>query len=89
MIGPSISPMPTDDSKYPKKSSYLSAYSLPMILNTDVLEAASPKPCTNLRARESTKKVMSSLTYTRSPNPIEAKMVAKVPIIIKFFLPTF
>jgi len=60
-----------------------------MILNTDVLEHASPKPWTNLRARDSTKKAMSSLTYTKSPNPIEAKIVAIPPIIIKFFLPTF
>jgi hypothetical protein len=60
-----------------------------MILNTDVLEQASPKPWTNLRARDSTKKAMSSLTYTRSPNPIDAEIVAIPPIIIKFFLPTF
>ena len=60
-----------------------------MILNIAVPEVASPNPCTNLRTRESTKKVMSSSIYTRSPKPIEAKMVDKVPISTKFFLPTF
>lgn len=51
-----------------------------MILKTDVLEAASPKPYINLKINDRTKKVVSFATYTSRPKPMEAAIVHNVPI---------
>jgi hypothetical protein len=60
-----------------------------MIENIEILTQASPNPWKNLNPIEIQKNALSLSIYTNKPKPIEALIIAILPIKMKFFLPNF